>query len=994
MDSITVVVLLQLAYRIAYAGVELQPQSLQCTNDFLREMVCTWDAGPKVNCNTDYTLHYQKTAGSKKGTCFPHNFRVDPERGGLSTHCICRFEVPGFDSTDEYEVEVFSNGRGVLNSTIRVAETIKTAAPHILSVVEDEDKNVTLLWNSRYSKNEPLQEFLIFQVMYRKRDNLTEDSVAIEEPGDMKYKMHWLSLGTENQYIFRVRAKLKAFTATWSDWSPDVVKPKGSLICYNDYIDEMVCVWNTSMQINCSGGYTLSFTRLRRPLKNDSCVLRNVGTDPNSLSTLCECKMPKLVDEFLIGDIYIVEVWHQENAILLSYVIPSETIKPRAPHNLSVSLSENNNFNLTWKINSNKTFYEKLDFQVSLKKKEEPDEKAQLRNVLGVSLQIIRSSLVPGHSYVVKVRSFSKDYHSQYSDWSPELEWQNDPVATLDSVNIAIPIVCVSVLVVIISCYHCTRIAKVKLCDKIPNPAKSILTFHSEKSQLLFPPSACQETISSLEIEGGETGKPKVKPWLNPNLCEKSAPDLRAIDDYDQTSVFIKQRVEEGHQAVETSSEYQGCPFSGDTNGYYPSNINTYTLNRSDEGQPLGFELMQSFQAGAACSNVKIDTHAGYKSIDSCTSADSKNNPVDLGFDEQDSLLAGLTVHRWRESLDKNWQGPEESFNSCKSRYKHTSYLWVSVKQETASHKASSPGLVLDVIPHECLHLNRTKLKANVSVICCDLSYRTLESLLHEPAPDQSADNATVQQIPNHLTPPVPFAFRTAPMKDAVQLSTPAVLNIYEYQPFKSCSVRPLPNQNSQLPASVSQLGDDVSVTYSGPLNKKAWKTLNCRLPKVKVIDGYQSYDALAGIIQSRFTKAPAAESRQLDNSTDQGSSADSPVYCDQAYKSVQNLLEMTARELPFIKTMEQAVNVEDQEGDSFPILDFTASNLCVSEYQPLQSKVAKSNAIQAPSDHGNPSSPCTRETQETLSENVISTCPSSFLQGLGYNANCCAFQF
>ncbi|XP_041085003.1 cytokine receptor common subunit beta-like [Polyodon spathula] len=463
MDLITVVLLLQLAYRIdkAYAGTELQPQSLQCTNDYLREMVCTWDAGLKVNCNTDYTLQYQKTAGSKKGTCFPNNFRVDPEREGLSAQCICRFAVPGFDSTDEYKVEVCSDGRGVMNSTIRVSETIKTAAPHILSVVEDEGKNLTLLWNSRYSKNEPLQELLMFEVMYRKRDSLTEEYEKIEELGAVKHKIPWLSLETGNQYIFRVRAKLDMFNATWSDWSPVDIKPKGILICYNDYIDEMVCVWNASMQINCSGEYTLSFTRLRLPFKNDSCVLRNVGVGPNSLSTRCECKMPKLADGFVVHDMYIVEVWHRENAILLTHVFPCETIKPRPPHNLSVSRSEKNNFNLTWKIGSNVN--EKMDFQVSLRKKEEPDEKAQLINVSDVSLEIIRSYLDPGHSYVVKVRSFSREYHSQYSDWSLEVEWQNYHTAALYLLKIATPIVCVSLLVVIISCYLCTRIAKLKL---------------------------------------------------------------------------------------------------------------------------------------------------------------------------------------------------------------------------------------------------------------------------------------------------------------------------------------------------------------------------------------------------------------------------------------------------------------------------------------------------------------------------------------------------
>ncbi|MGH0160508.1 UNVERIFIED_CONTAM: hypothetical protein FKN15_039542 [Acipenser sinensis] len=227
-------------------------------------------------------------------------------------------------------------------------------------------------------------------------------------------------------------------------------------------------------------------------------------------------------------------------------------------------------------------------------------------------------------------------------------------------------------------------------------------------------------------------------------------------------------------------------------------------------------------------------------------------------------------------------------------------------------------------------------------------SYRTLESLVDEPAPDQSADNATVQQLPNHkshLTTPVPPAFHTAPVKDSVQLSAPAVMNIYEYQPVESCLARPLPNQNSRLPASVSRLGDGLSVTYSAPLNKEAWEPVNGRLSSpgtVEVIDGYQSYAALAGITQSTFSRAPAAEHRQIENSADQGSSADGPVCCDQAYKSVQSLLEMTARELPFVKTTEQDGNVEDQEVDSFPILDFTASNSCVPECQTIQSTGAK----------------------------------------------------
>ncbi|XP_041084935.1 uncharacterized protein LOC121300437 [Polyodon spathula] len=416
----------------------------------------------------------------------------------------------------------------------------------------------------------------------------------------------------------------------------------------------------------------------------------------------------------------------------------------------------------------------------------------------------------------------------------------------------------------------------------------------------------------------------------------------------------MKQTAGEQHQAVETAPEYQGCPFSCDATGYYPGSINTYTSthNRSDEEQPLGFEsLMQGFQAGAAGSNVKIGTRARYTSVDSCPPIESKNSPEDLGIDGQDSPLAGLTAHGWTESLVKDLRGSGQSLNSCESGYKNTPYSWVSVKQETALQKASSPGLVLNVISHECPHLNRAMPKWNDSAICCDLSYKTLESLVHEPAPDQSVDNATVQQLPNqktHLKPPVPPAFCAAPVKDSLQLSSPAVVNIYEYQSFESCVAHPLPNQNSRLPASVSQLGSGLSV------NKEAWEPVNCRLPSprtVKVIDGYQSYDALAGIIQSGFSRTPAAESRQIENSTDQGSSADSLISCDQAYKSVHSLLEMTARELPFVKTMEQDGNVEDRGVDSFPILDFTASNLCVSECQTIQSTGAKGEAMQAPSD-------------------------------------------
>uniref|UniRef100_A0A8C4SKQ0 Fibronectin type-III domain-containing protein n=1 Tax=Erpetoichthys calabaricus TaxID=27687 RepID=A0A8C4SKQ0_ERPCA len=478
MDGFELDLLLYLVALTVFAqtGSSTQPTNLQCHNDYLKEMTCMWKAEANSNCTTLYTLLHQKTdVPNQIKTCFPVN--LNPEPGNLSDICTCRISI---EMNHSYKLQLFYKDKLLQCSTININDTVKPAMPYSLEAIPDKDDGI-FMWTSSY-RSQTTQALYkkIYQVKYNECSDMESDD---ESPDYLDYKLVKTTLGNCARYSFMVRSKLQEpDISEWSAWIPEDewYSESKELTCHNDFDAEMVCTWNPGKYINCAEEYIFNFRRLHHPLENSICIPRNTDHTPVSY---CECRIDD-IDAFTSSDKYVIEVWSGAKLIILNTVVPHESIKPRCPGNLKITKNEHGNVLLTWISNySNKSFMSDLNFDISYRKKDRPEEEAVEKTSSDTSCfyEIIKNSLDPGWTYVVKVRSFNKRYNSQKSDWTSAIEWYND-YSTEDVLKRALPGICVVLIAVIITCYCCAIMVKHKWYDKVPNPRKSNLVIIKPKT--------------------------------------------------------------------------------------------------------------------------------------------------------------------------------------------------------------------------------------------------------------------------------------------------------------------------------------------------------------------------------------------------------------------------------------------------------------------------------------------------------------------------------
>ncbi|KAJ8391831.1 hypothetical protein AAFF_G00084470 [Aldrovandia affinis] len=255
------------------------------------------------------------------------------------------------------------------------------------------------------------------------------------------------------------------------------------LNCINDFERTMVCYLTNDKPGNCSR-YSLIFIPSPANELNYTCILMN--NNRNSKSRFkCGCTIK--MQRFVIGEEYTVDLLEGMKTVN-STRINLRKIKPKAPEILSVKLTDIGNFNVTWKTNyEDSTFTETLKIKLHYKMKGEPDEVAKTVEAYQPFQEILGSDFKASEDYVIKARSFSTEFNTQFSDWSEEVEW-TIPASTQDLWKIVIPVVCLLLIVSICACRWCYKKLKAR-CEKIPNPAKASLDklLHTN-NKVLQPP--------------------------------------------------------------------------------------------------------------------------------------------------------------------------------------------------------------------------------------------------------------------------------------------------------------------------------------------------------------------------------------------------------------------------------------------------------------------------------------------------------------------------
>ncbi|KAL6457240.1 hypothetical protein MHYP_G00342030 [Metynnis hypsauchen] len=401
-----------------------------------------------------------------------------------------------------------------------------------------------------------------------------------------------------------------------------------NLECLNDYDTEMVCCLRSEKLNNCPE-YKLNISLITIPDEVFTCSF--VDVSPN----VCECKFQ--IQGFVLES-FKANLWRGEKNLLFKEIDIANSIKPKRPTIVSVSLTENGNFLITWDTNYTsplqKTFSDSLSTELAYGVKGGKDNSTQvIRLEKGrTEYEIVGRNLQPNSDYVVRAR-VSTDYNHNVrsSDYSQPYEFKTS-IFIQDILKILISILCVSLIIFISTLFYCyIKIIK-QWWDKIPVP-KIAQSFEKTVPHL----SSFGSDFSRVYLETSKQDPVKDKMWIStPQVgvsCEDSLQSLGKSGDSSQ--VIYAQTVSEDAEDNVNGNEAQ-CELLEEYKSANQMQSNRANIDiQRESGNSSGSSFsnkcyLGSDSSGSSFLNQSI-THSAYPSNESenSFSALSKNlDPV------------------------------------------------------------------------------------------------------------------------------------------------------------------------------------------------------------------------------------------------------------------------------------------------------------------------------------------------------------------------------
>ncbi|KAL7830649.1 hypothetical protein SRHO_G00317760 [Serrasalmus rhombeus] len=274
---------------------------------------------------------------------------------------------------------------------------------------------------------------------------------------------------------------------------PESYEPTESdLKCFNDYDAEMKCHMILD-KLHCPA-YKLSvFHEINRRY---SCSFEHFP--PKT----CECKFQ--VPGFVLTETFSATLYRGEKSVFTKTIKTGESIKPKPPTIVSVNLTENGNFLITWDTNYNEPFSSSLSTKLTYGIKGSKVNMSK-NSLQGSHYEIVSRNLQPNSDYVVRVRTEFNN-SAIFSDYSQPHEFRT-PISIETVLKILIPMLCVILILFISTTFCCYNKMKRELWDTYPTP-KITSSFKNQIDILLpfeneFSPIHVEH--SSLELIGNKT---------------------------------------------------------------------------------------------------------------------------------------------------------------------------------------------------------------------------------------------------------------------------------------------------------------------------------------------------------------------------------------------------------------------------------------------------------------------------------------------------------
>ncbi|XP_065710436.1 cytokine receptor common subunit beta-like [Patagioenas fasciata] len=491
--------------------VSIPMHTLQCYNDYVSLTTCTWMECSEAHQLLNVTLNHG-CEKNKEVTCRSHKGENHADCQNFTLHWVC--DIHACDE-ENYNFEFDLTLEAELN--VYLFQNVQTLPPQNLSVSLMTSGDFLLTWKAA-DGSQGLGNALEHEVTYKRDWESWEKAASLLLSNTTRCHLSCKDLVPGSSYVARVRARpgrSSGFSGQFSEWSTEVSweTPEGGLQprnfhCLFNGADRLTCRWEVKKAIITSVVFGLFF----RATPASACVLcpwQHACDSPmdfllcfippdlcsTSFSSLREEECSPVQEKSLPHVPYVVQSceipvsnsssqsqYHvsvrakKEVKLIEAY----KNIKVMPPTNVSVTVTENQEYELRWIKHTLGYGFIKQRYEVKYWKNNQYEKTLQTLNISNDEPPFIFNTkmLASSTEYRGKMRARVNtpvDYEGPWSEWSEEFTWKTENVLPPVVLPVMLPVLIITLLIIAYCSYRYFLRKKQMWEEKIPNPSKSLL---------------------------------------------------------------------------------------------------------------------------------------------------------------------------------------------------------------------------------------------------------------------------------------------------------------------------------------------------------------------------------------------------------------------------------------------------------------------------------------------------------------------------------------
>ncbi|XP_074932472.1 cytokine receptor common subunit beta-like [Phalacrocorax aristotelis] len=484
-DIFTLLLNLYLVFSIQAVRESIPMNSLSCYNDYNSQVTCTWMERSEAHALIGMNLYKRDGIATKdeRMLCKRQTENYLHEAPDSYVHWVCRYttEYFGIGIDDIYSFKPNQLLRAELN--VDLLQNVQPLPPQSLSVSSMTSGDFLLTWKAA-DGSQGLGNALEYEVTYKREWESWEKAVSLLLSNITRCHLSCKDLVPGSSYVARVRARpgqASGFSGQYSEWSTAVswktpeggIQPR-NLRCLFNGADRLTCSWEVKKAITTSVLFGLFF---RPPLESveKECSPVHETALPHIPYVVQSCEIP-VSNSSSQRQYYVLVRTKTEEKQFEAY----KTIKVLPPANVSVTVTESQEYELNWMKHSMRYSFIKQRYQVEYWKKGQYEKTLQKLNIDNdeppfiFTLQMLASSTEYRGKMRARVNS-PQDYEGPWSEWSEEFAWKTESALPPVVLPVMLPGLIITFLIVAYcSCKYFLR-KKQMWEEKIPNPSKSLL---------------------------------------------------------------------------------------------------------------------------------------------------------------------------------------------------------------------------------------------------------------------------------------------------------------------------------------------------------------------------------------------------------------------------------------------------------------------------------------------------------------------------------------